>query len=116
MSTVKVYGIKNCDTMKKAFKWLENNNVPYDFHDYKKDGVDTAILKKAIAHFGWDTVINKRGTTWRQLPDHMKNSMDATIALEAAVANPSLIKRPLLVKGDEKLLGFNEGDYQETVL
>ena len=113
--TVKIYGIKNCDTMKKAFHWLEENGVPYDFHDYKKDGVDAAILRHAIDHFGWDAVINKRGTTWRQLPDHLKNSMDATIALEAAVANPSLIKRPLLVKGDEVLLGFDESVYQDKI-
>ncbi|MCB9991157.1 MAG: ArsC family reductase [Rhodospirillales bacterium] len=113
--TVKIYGIKNCGTMKKAFRWLEDNNIAYDFHDYKKEGVDTEALKQAIEAHSWDTVINRRGTTWRQLPDSVKENMDASSALTAATENPSLIKRPLLVKNGQTYLGFNEEDYKKQL-
>ncbi len=111
--SITIYGIKNCDTMKKAFRWLDENGVSYDFHDYKKQGIDTAILKKAIDAHGWDTVINRRGTTWRQLPDDVKNNMDAAGALNTANKNPSIIKRPLLAKDDEMHIGFQEDAYKK---
>ena len=101
--------------MKKAFKWLEHKGLPFDFHDYKKDGVDAQMLRKAINHFGWDTVINKRGTTWRQLPDELKNNMDEAIALEAALSNPSLIKRPLIVQDENMLIAFDEEQYEDLL-
>ena len=112
MATVKIYGIKNCDTMKKAFTWLDDNGVSYEFHDYKKEGADEAVLKQAIAQHGWDVVINRRGTTWRKLPDDVKEGMDESGAIAAAIDNPSLIKRPLVVKGDEVLVGFDREKYQ----
>lgn len=115
MTTPKIYGIKNCDTMKKAFKWLEGNNVIYDFHDYKKQGVDEDVLSKAIKDHGWEKVINKRGTTWRKLPEDVKNDMDAQSAMAHAKENPSLIKRPLLIHGENSLLGFDENSYKETL-
>ncbi len=109
---LKIYGIKNCDTMKKAFKFLEAQNISYDFHDYKKEEPDTDILKQAIAVHGWENVINRRGTTWRKLSDDVKNSMDEDKAIDIALDNPSIIKRPLLVYNQDILLGFKEEEYQ----
>lgn len=115
MSSVEIYGIKNCDTMKKAFKWLDANNVDYNFHDYKKVGADKDVLTKAIAQHGWDSVINRRGTTWRKLSDDQKSSMDTDSAITAALENPSLIKRPLIVAGGGILLGYDEGVYSQKL-
>lgn len=115
MAAPKIYGIKNCDTMKKAFKWMDANSVAYDFHDYKKEVVDQDILIAAIKMHGWEKVINRRGTTWRKLPDDIKESMDETKAVEHAAANPSMIKRPLLVQEDDILLGFDEKSYENAL-
>lgn len=106
-----VYGIKNCDTMKKTFAWLDANNIPYVFHDYKKGGADVDVLSQAIARHGWENVINRKGTSWRALPEEVRGSMDAAGALKAARENPSLIRRPLIVSGGEIYLGFNADDY-----
>ena len=111
MTAPKIYGIKNCDTMKKAFKWMDANGVAYDFHDYKKQDIDKDILIAAIKVHGWENVINRRGTTWRKLPDDIKESMDEKKAVEQAAANPSMIKRPLLIQGDNILLGFDDIKY-----
>ena len=108
-----IYGIKNCDTMKKAFAWLDDNAIAYDFHDYKKQGVDETVLKNAIAAHGWNTVINQRGTTWRQLPPTVKETMDETKAIEIAKENPSIIKRPLLLKDNKVYIGFKDALYQD---
>jgi len=113
MTAIKIYGIKNCDTMKKAFAWLDKNGIAYDFHDYKKEGADPAILKQAIATHGWENTLNRKGTSWRQLPDKTKETMTEKTALKAATENPSLIKRPLLVKGGKIHLGFDEADYKK---
>ncbi len=107
-----IYGIKNCDTMKKAFKWLDNQGIDYVFHDYKKDGADQATLKEAIAQHGWESVINRRGTTWRKLPDDVKNAMDEDGAVQVALENPSIIKRPLLVHQGQSYLGFKDAEYE----
>lgn len=106
-----MYGIKNCDTIKKARKWLEAENIDYTFHDYKKEGVDEALFKSWIAELGWDVVINRRGTTWRKLSDEQKENMNDASALEAMLDNPSIIKRPLLVHNGQKTLGFKAEEY-----
>ena len=111
---IKIYGIKNCDTMKKAFKWLDENNIAYDFYDYKKQGADSSVLSTAIAQHSWEAVINRRGTTWRKLPENTKETMDNQSAIAAAQDNPSLIKRPLITHGDTIILGFNADDYAAT--
>lgn len=111
MATVKIYGIKNCDAMKKAFTWLDEHGIAYDFFDYKKTGADADVLKAAIAQHGWNTVINRKGTSWRALPDDVKANMTEQSAIQAAMENPSLIKRPLLVRGKTIQLGFNADDY-----
>ncbi len=113
MTKTSIYGIKNCDTMKKAFKWLEANNIIYEFHDYKKQAPDEAILKQTIAAHGWENVINCRGTTWRNLSDDVQNAMDGDSALQTARDNPSIIKRPLLMYEGESYLGFKEEQYMQ---
>ncbi len=114
MSSVDIYGIKNCDTMKKAFKWLDENNLAYSFHDYKKEGVDREILECAIAEHGWEAVINRRGTTWRKLDETVKNSMNADKAILIATENPSIVKRPLTVKNLKTYLGFEAKLYNSV--
>jgi len=108
-----MYGIPNCNTMKKARSWLEERDIDYDFHDYKKMGTDEAQLKAWVKEFGWDQIINKRGMTWRKLDDDVKTNMDDSAAIAVMMDNPSIIKRPLLVIQDHKLLGFDEEAYQQ---
>ncbi|MGB1090807.1 MAG: ArsC family reductase [Oceanobacter sp.] len=110
-----LYGIKNCDTMKKAFKWLEENGVDYQFHDYKKQGLTSELASAWLDELGWEALINKRGTTWRKLPEEQRDNMTTESALAVMLENPSIIKRPLLDTGSEKHLGFKAADY-ETLL
>ncbi|MBN9673033.1 ArsC family reductase [Roseibium aggregatum] len=105
---MKVYGIKNCDTVKKARKFLEEADVPYTFHDYKKDGVDKDKLAIFVKEFGWDTVLNKRGTTWRRLDEDTQASVvDAASALEVMIEHPSTIKRPIVEGAVKNFIGFD---------
>lgn len=108
-----IYGIKNCDTMKKAIKWLDDHKVDYAFHNYKKDGIDEAVLRQAIDEHGWEVVINKRGTTWKQLPADVQASMNTEKAVEIAKENPSIVKRPLLVRLGQTFIGFQPKAYEE---
>ncbi|MAS26121.1 MAG: ArsC family reductase [Oceanospirillaceae bacterium] len=108
---ITMYGIKNCDTIKKARKWLEDAGVEYQFHDYKKDGLDAALLDTFIAELGWEDLLNRRGTTWRKLPDDVKDGIDEASAKAVMLDNPSIIKRPLLDTGKQKILGFKADDY-----
>ena len=109
---IKIYGIPNCDTMKKARKWLENNGVEYEFHDYKKQGVPEANLKKWVKAVGWEVVLNKRGTTWRKLPVDIKDNIDEASSIQVMLDNPSAIKRPVLENGKTILVGFKEDEYK----
>lgn len=113
--TVKIYGIKNCDTMKKAFKWLKEHGIEYDFIDYKKHGAEKSVLTSAVKIHGWDNVINRRGTTWRQLDDATKQSMNNQSAISVALDNPSIIKRPLLINGNDIALGFSADQYESLL-
>ena len=108
-----MYGIKNCDTIRKARKWLEENGVDYQFHDYKKDGLDEALLKQWVAELGWESLVNKRGTTWRKLPDDVRDSMTESSAISVMLENTSIIKRPLLDTGSARTLGFSADNYTE---
>ena len=112
MAETKIFGIKNCDTMKKAFRWLEENDIAYSFHDYKASGIDRNVLEDALQKHGWEKVLNTRGTTWRQLPEEVKSTMDNSRAIEVANENPSIIKRPLLARGQDIHLGFKEEEYK----
>jgi arsenate reductase len=109
---IKLYGIPNCDTMKKARKWLDNNNLVYEFHDYKKLGVPEKNLKQWVKAAGWEAVLNKRGTTWRKLDETIKNKIDENSAIQVMLNNPSAIKRPVIEKGKTLLIGFIEDEYK----
>ncbi|ETX10706.1 ArsC family transcriptional regulator [Marinomonas ushuaiensis DSM 15871] len=113
---IEVYGIKNCDTMKKAFRWLDDHKIEYRFHDYKKEGLDVSIAKAWIDQLGWENVINKRGTTWRKLDEEIKNTMDNEKAVNIVVKQSSMIKRPLLIQNDAIHLGFNAEEYAQKLL
>lgn len=107
-----LYGIKNCDTVKKARNWLEQHHVNYQFHDFRADGLTTAQVKSWIAELGLEMLVNKRSTTWKELDESIKNAFDANTAVAVIVENPTLIKRPLLETGTHKMVGFKEADYQ----
>ena len=110
--TARLYGIKNCDTMKKAWTWLDQHGVGYDFHDYKKLGIDRATLEGWAKQVGWEVLLNRAGTTFKKLPDADKQGIDAGKALDLMLAHPSMIKRPVLELGGGKLLvGFKPDDY-----
>ncbi len=111
--TITVYGIKNCDTVKKACKWLDQNDVAYQFHDVRADGLTSANVSAWIQQLGWETIINKRSTTWKSLSPNMRDSMDSQSAVKAIVENPTLFKRPLLDKGGTFLTGFKDKDYEQ---
>lgn len=109
-----IYGIKNCDTMKKAFQWFDKHEIAYDFHDYKKLEVDQAIVAKAFETFGWEETLNRKGTTWRKLPEDVRENMTKAKAMAIALENPSILKRPLIVTGSKMLLGFDAAVLQKT--
>jgi arsenate reductase len=109
--TVKIHGIKNCDTMKKAFAWLDAHGIAYDFHDYKKAGVTDAQLTRWIDAAGWETVLNRAGTTFRKLPDDDRQNLTREKAIALMIANPSMIKRPVLEVGDTIEIGFRPERY-----
>jgi arsenate reductase len=101
-----VYGIPNCDTVKKARAWLDAEGVPYAFHDYKKSGIDAAKLDGWCRTLGWETVLNRSGTTFRKLPDDQKSGLDREKAVVLMLAQPSMIKRPIVEHADGLLAGF----------
>ena len=109
--TVTIYGIKACDTMKKAFTWLDAAGIDYTFHDYKKAGAPKSKVAAWIKREGWEVIINRRGTTWRKLPEDVRADMDAASAVDAAVENPSLIKRPVVEYPGGLLVGFSPDDW-----
>lgn len=109
---IKLFGIPNCDTIKKAKKWLEQNNIEYTFHDYRKDGVDSEMVNNFCQQLDWQQVLNKRGTTYRQLDDATKENLNAESAVALLVEQPAMIKRPILEKDGELHLGFKADQYQ----
>ncbi len=111
-----LYGIPNCDTMKKARKWLDEHGVAYQFHNYKKDGVPEKKLRQWVKQLGWETLLNRRGTTWRKLDESVKNNIDEPSALQIMLDNPSIIKRPVLENSGTLLVGFKEAGYQQLFL
>ena len=104
-----MYGIPNCDTIKKARKWLDAQGIEYSFHDYKKEGADPAKLAEWVSAAGWEKVLNRAGTTFRKLPDEDKAGLDAGKAVMLIAAHPSAIKRPVLEHPGGLLVGFDEG-------
>lgn len=112
---MKMYGIKNCDTVKKARAWLDANRVAYEFHDYKTAGIDEARLRGWVDELGWEKVLNRSGTTFRKLPDADKADLDADKAVALMLAQPSMIKRPVLDIGERRIVGFSPDAYQTAL-
>ena len=106
-----IYGIRNCDTMKKARAWLESRGVDHDFHDYKVSGIDRAKLEAWAKIVGWEVLLNRAGTTFRKLPDDKKQNLDERKALALMLEQPSMIKRPVLERGKTLLVGFSAERY-----
>jgi arsenate reductase len=112
--TITLYGIKNCDTVKKARTWLDSHRVAFEFHDYKTAGIDSARLEVWCKSFGWEKVLNRAGTTFRALSEPAKQGLDEAKAIKLMVAQPSLIKRPILMQGKKALaIGFKPETYGE---
>ena len=114
--TITLYGIPNCDTVKKARVWLEQQGVAFVFHDFRKAGIDRPRLEAWVAEHGWETVLNRAGTTFRALPDADKADLDAGKAIDLMLAQPSMIKRPVLDLGDRTLVGFKPERYAAVLI
>ncbi len=113
---ITLYGIPNCDTVKKARTWLTEAGLAYHFHDFKKAGLDAATVAAWMQQVAWETLVNKKGTTWRGLPDDMKAAIvDEASASALMLANTSVIKRPVLCTDEQVLVGFDPDLYEETL-
>jgi arsenate reductase len=112
---VTIYGIKNCDTMKKARTWLDKAGVDYDFHDYKAAGIDKASLEAWAGKVGWDVLLNKSGTTFRKLSEADKATINERKAIALMMDQPSMIKRPVLDVGGKLLVGFKPAEYEKAL-
>lgn len=108
-----MYGISNCDTIKKAKKFLSDNNQAFTFHDYRKDGITAELINEFAQHIDWQDLVNKRGTTYRQLSDEQKQNLDKESALALLLEQPAMIKRPVLVHNGQYHLGFKAAQYDE---
>lgn len=106
-----IYGIRNCDTMKKARAWLDAHGIEHEFHDYKVSGIERAKLEQWVAKVGWEVLLNRAGTTFRKLPDTDKTGLTERKAIALMLAQPSMIKRPVLEKGRTLLVGFKPDEY-----
>jgi arsenate reductase len=114
---IKVYGITNCTTVQKARKWLEANQLEYEFHDYKKLGIDRENLQTWCQKFGWETVLNRKGMMWRKADEKNKNKVvDTDSAIEFMLEIPTSIKRPVIESNGKLLIGFDEAEYEEALL
>jgi arsenate reductase len=112
---ITMYGIKNCDTIKKARAWLDANDIGYKFHDYKAEGVARDRLERWCRELGWETVLNRAGTTFRKLPEADRAGLDEKKAIALMLAQPSMIKRPVLDLGAKRLVGFKPDLYADAV-
>jgi Spx/MgsR family transcriptional regulator len=110
---ITVYGIKNCDTIKKALKWLELQGIAHTFHDYRKDGMEGVPLASWVAELGWELLLNSRGTTWRKLPEMQKDSIDEASALALMLEQPAMIKRPVFDFGTKQIVGFKQAEQDQ---
>jgi arsenate reductase (glutaredoxin) len=115
MAAVTIYGIKNCDTMKKARAWLDGHGVAYDFHDYKAAGIERGRLEDWAKAVGWETLLNRAGTTFRKLPDADREGLTEAKAIALMLEQPSMIKRPVLDLGGKLLVGFKPESYEAAV-
>ncbi len=106
-----IYGIKNCDTVKKACRWLNDNGIAFDFHDFRVDGLDESMLNSWLQTVTWQDLLNRKSTTWRQVDPAQRDALDADSAIQLMLTSPTIIKRPVLVKGDMIIIGFSEQNY-----
>ena len=111
-----LYGIKNCDSVKKARQWLEQHQITYQFHDFRSDGLSAHQVSIWVELLGWERLINKRSTSWKALDDDVKRAMSATTAIAAILTSPTLIKRPLLATRTQLIVGFKDANYQALLL
>lgn len=110
---ITLFGIKNCDTIKKARNWLADHGIDYQFHDYRSNGLERSQLEVWSDELGWEQLLNRRGTTWRKLPDEVKDAVDEESAIALMLEQPAMIKRPLLDTGTQRVLGFKAADYEQ---
>ena len=108
-----LYGISNCDTVKKARRWLDAANIDYRFHDLRVDGLERKLVQQWVRELGWEQVVNRRSTSWKQLDSKQRDTMDDASAVEAILVQPTLVKRPVLDIGHERHLGFSAAQYQD---
>ncbi|MDY6924327.1 MAG: arsenate reductase [Pseudomonadota bacterium] len=113
--TLVMYAIPNCDTVKRARDWLAGHDVPYAFHDYKKAGIERGKLEQWVEEHGWGVVLNRAGTTFKKLPDADQANLDASKAVDLMLAQPSMIKRPILDLGDRRIVGFKPESYEAAL-
>ncbi|MEZ9628669.1 ArsC family reductase [Vibrio breoganii] len=109
--SVIMYGIPNCDTIKKAKKWLQEHQIEFTFHDYRKQGITNEMVSEFCDFFGWEQVLNKRGTTYRQLSDEQKQTLDRDNAIALLLEHPAMVKRPIIRIGDLLHIGFKAHQY-----
>lgn len=112
---LRLYGIKNCDTIKKTRKWLDQHNVNYTFHDLRNDGLDASTLQLWIASVGWEALVNRRSTTWRNLPDAKKANIDAATAQQLMLDQVTLIKRPVISNASSVVVGYSEEQFKQLL-
>ena len=110
---IALYGIPNCDTMKKARVWLTEHGVDYAFHDYKKAGIDEKMLRAWVAELGWQALLNTRGMMWRKVPQEVRDSIGEESAIALMLETPSIIKRPVLDTGSQRHVGFKPDQYEQ---
>ena len=110
---IKIYGIPNCDTMKKARRWLDEHEIAYQFHNFKKDGLDRELLLGWVETLGWEALLNRRGMMWRKLDEETKANIDRESAIRVMLEIPSILKRPVLDTGNSLHVGFSVQDYQK---
>ena len=110
---ITLYGIKNCDTVKKARRWLDDHSIEHQFHDFREQGIDATELDRWLADLGWETLVNRRSTSWKQLDPALRERMDQAAAKLAILEHPTLIKRPLLDTGHEYHVGFSEQKFRD---
>ncbi len=113
--TITLYGIRNCDTVKKARTWLDGHKISYDFHDYKTAGIDAGRLQRWCRELGWEALLNRAGTTFRKLPETERQDLDPGKAIALMLAQPSMIKRPVLDLGTQRLVGFKPELYERAL-
>ena len=108
-----VFGIKNCDSVKKACNWLKKNDIEFEFHDFRKDGLTQTKIQSWAKNIDWETLLNRRGTTWRKLTEQEKSSINKTRAIKLMTEHPTLIKRPIIEFGKQLVVGFSTDSYQQ---